>query len=91
MGHQVSARLTALTPPLDTRAHLEQATPDQYQASSTELLCREPASAQSDGTKANNRDVAAPSWNPGTVTLVQFDAARWMDTESVDMADEVMP
>jgi len=91
MGHQVSARLTALTPPLDTRAHLEQATPDQHQASSAELLRQEPASAQSDGTKASNRDVAASSWNPGTVNLTQFDAARWMDNESVDMADQVMP
>ena len=91
MGHQGSARLTALTPPLGICAHLEHATPDQHQASLVELVREEPASAQSDGTKANNRDVAAPSWNPGTVTLIQFDTARYMDTESVDMADEVMP
>ena len=91
MGHQGSARLTALTPPLDICTHLEHATPDRYQASSIELVREEPASAQSDGTKASNRDVAASSWNPGTVNLTQFDAARWMDNESVDMADQVMP
>jgi len=51
----------------------------------------EPASAQSDGTKASNRDGAASSWNPGTATLNEFVAARWVDTESVEVTDRVMP
>jgi len=51
----------------------------------------EPASAQSDGTKASNRDGAASSWDPGTATLNEFVAARWVDTESVEVADRVMP
>ena len=91
MGHQVSARLTALTPPLGICTHLEHATLDRHQASSVELVREEPASAQSDGTKASNRDGAASSWNPGTATLNEFVAARWVDTESVEVTDRVMP
>ena len=91
MGHQGSARLTALAPPLDICTHLEHATPDRYQASSIELVREEPASAQSDGTKASNRDGAASSSDPGTAILNGFIAARWVDTESVEVTDRVMP
>ena len=91
MGHQGSARLTALTPPLDICTHLEHATPDRHQALSVELVREEPASAQSDGTKASNRDGAASSWNPGTATLNEFIAESWVDTESVEVTGRVMP